>query len=82
MSRTFEEVRDEALALSPEERSSLAEDLWDSNRTTDESEIDRAWTVEIERRAAEIDSGIGTLIPAEDIIRELRSKYGQRSSRP
>ena len=81
MSRTYEEVRDEAMSLNPEERSSLAEDLWDSNRTAEELEIDRAWTVEVERRVAEIDAGLGTLIPGEDVIRELRAKYGKRSRR-
>jgi putative addiction module component (TIGR02574 family) len=80
MSRTFEEVRNEALALTPEQRGSLAEDLWDSNRTPEEQEIDRAWTIEVERRVAEIDAGIGTLIAADDVIRELRAKYGNRSS--
>jgi len=81
MSRTFEEVREEAMALSPEERGHLAEDLWDSNRTPDELEIDHAWTIEVERRVAEIDAGIGTLMPGDDVIRELRAKYGKRSSR-
>jgi putative addiction module component (TIGR02574 family) len=80
MSRTFEDVRNEVLALTPEERGNLAEDLWDSNRTPEELEIDRAWMVEVERRVAEIDAGIGTLIPGEDVIRELRAKYGKRSS--
>jgi putative addiction module component (TIGR02574 family) len=82
MSRTFEEVRDEAMALSPEERGCLAEDLWDSTRTPEELEIDRAWAIEVERRVAEVDAGIGTLIPGEDVIRELRAKYGKRSRRP
>jgi putative addiction module component (TIGR02574 family) len=82
MSQTYEEARDMAMALSPEERSILAEALWDSNRTAEELEIDRAWTIEVERRVAEIDAGIGTLIPGDDVIRELRSKYGKRSRRP
>jgi len=82
MSRTYDEVREEAMSLSPEERSSLAEDLWDSNRTSEELEIDRAWSSEVQRRVAEIDAGIGTLIPAEDVISELRAKYGKRSRRP
>jgi putative addiction module component (TIGR02574 family) len=82
MSRTFEEVRDEAMALSPEERGCLAEELWDSNRAADEVEIDRGWAIEVDRRVAEIDAGIGTLIPGEDVIRELRAKYGKRSHRP
>jgi putative addiction module component (TIGR02574 family) len=82
MSRTFEEVRDEAMALKPEQRGCLAEELWDSNRTAEELEIDRAWAIEVDRRVAEIDAGIGTLVPGEDVIRELRAKYGKRSHRP
>jgi len=82
MSRTFEEVRDEAMALNPEQRGWLAEELWDSNRTAEELEIDRAWAIEVDRRVAEIDAGIGALIPGEDVIRELRAKYGKRSRRP
>jgi len=81
MSQTYEETREKAMALNPEERGALAEDLWDSNRTAEEMEIDRAWAIEIERRAAEIDAGIGTLIPGDDVIRELRAKYGKRSRR-
>jgi len=70
------------MALSPSERGCLAEELWDSNRTGEELEIDRAWAIEVDRRVAEIDAGIGTLIPGEDVIRELRAKYGKRSRRP
>jgi len=70
------------MALNPEERGWLAEDLWDSTRTAEELEIDQAWAIEIERRVAEVEAGIGTLIPGEDVIRELRAKYGKRSSRP
>lgn len=75
MPRTFDEVRDEAMPLKPEQRGCLAEGLWDSNRTAEELEIDRAWAIEVDRRVAEIDAGIGTLIPGEDVIRELRAKY-------
>jgi putative addiction module component (TIGR02574 family) len=79
MSRTFEEVRDYAMELTVEERSWLAEDLWDSARTAEEREIDEAWGKEIDRRVAEVDAGTATLIPADDVIRELRAKYGKRS---
>jgi len=81
MSRTFEEVREQAMNLSYEERALLAEQLWDSGRTAEEREIEQAWVAEAERRIAETDAGIGELIPGDDVIRELRSKYDQ-SSRP
>jgi putative addiction module component (TIGR02574 family) len=81
MSRTFEEVREEAMELTLEERSWLAEQLWESARTPEEREIDTAWEAEVDRRAAEVDAGTAVLIPGDDVIRELRAKYGQRSRR-
>jgi putative addiction module component (TIGR02574 family) len=81
MSRTFEEVRDQAMELSLEERSWLAEQLWDSARTADEREIDQAWAVEIERRVAEIDAGTAKLIPGDEVLRDLRARYAKRSRR-
>ncbi|MDP9360217.1 MAG: addiction module protein [Acidobacteriota bacterium] len=81
MSRTFEEVRDQAMQLSMEERSWLADELWESARTAEEREIDKAWEVEIERRVAEIDAGTAKLIPGDEVLRDLRAKYGKRSRR-
>jgi putative addiction module component (TIGR02574 family) len=74
MSRTFEEVREEAMELTLEERSWLAEQLWESARTPAEREIDAAWEAEVDRRVAEVEAGTAVLIPADDVIRELRAK--------
>ena len=63
------------MELSPEDRSSLAEELWDSMRTAEERAIDEAWYNEVEGRLFEVDAGIGELIAGEDVIRELRAKY-------
>jgi putative addiction module component (TIGR02574 family) len=73
MSRTFEEVRDEAMTLTVEERGWLAEQLWDSARTAEEREIDQAWVAEAERRLAETEAGVGELIPGDQVIREVRT---------
>ena len=81
MSRTLEEVREEAMELTLEERSWLAEELWESARTPEEREIDAAWDAEIDRRVAEVEAGTAVLIPGDEVIRELRSKYGQRTRR-
>jgi putative addiction module component (TIGR02574 family) len=81
MSRTFEEVREEAMELTLEERSWLAEQLWDSARTPEEREIDATWEAEVDRRVAEVNAGTAVLIPGDEVIRELRAKYGQRSRR-
>ncbi len=69
------------MQLSMEERSWLADELWESARTAEEREIDKAWEVEIERRVAEIDAGTAKLIPGDEVLRDLRAKYGKRSRR-
>ena len=75
MSRSYEEVQEEALELSVEDRSRLAEDLLDSILTDEERAIEQEWLEFAERRRAEVDAGTATLIPAEDVIRELKAKY-------
>jgi putative addiction module component (TIGR02574 family) len=81
MSRSYEEVQEEALELSVEERSRLAEDLLDSLLTEEERAIEQEWLEIAERRRAEVDAGTATLIPAEDVIRELKAKYSARRQR-
>ena len=81
MTREFVKIRDAAFELSVEERSWLAEQLWDSARTAKEREIDEAWMAEVERRVKSIEDGTAELIPAEQVFRELRAKYAAPSSR-
>jgi len=81
MSRKSESLRDEALKLSIEERGWLADQLWESTRTAREREIDAAWAVEIERRLKSIENGTAKLIPADEVFRELKAKYGARRRR-
>ncbi len=74
MSANAKHLESEALKLSPEERASLADKLWISLEP--QSEIDAAWAVEIEKRIREIDTGAVETIPHEDVIAELRARYG------
>lgn len=81
MSRSYEDILEEAINLPMEERSLLAEDLLDSLRTDEEREIEKEWIAVAERRLAEIEAGTATLIPAEDVVRELKAKYSARHQR-
>jgi len=81
MSRKSESLRDEALKLPIEERGWLSDQLWESTRTAREREIDAAWAVEIERRLKSIENGTAKLIPADEVFRELKAKYGARRRR-
>lgn len=43
----------------------------------EQAEIDRAWTKEIRRRAAELDAGRARLVPADEVLAELRELIDQ-----
>jgi len=72
MSRTFDEVRGQALELNPEERGLLAEELLDSLRSEEDILLDDEYAVEIQRRVAEIKAGTAKLIPADESIARAR----------
>lgn len=80
---SFEEILRAALALSPQAKSMLASRLiesldgseqaeWDSSK---QAEIDAAWAEEIERRIRDIDEGRVKLIPGEEVLARLRSRF-------
>ena len=74
MATTFEEAKVLAMQLSPERRADLADLLWAS--ALPQAEIDAAWAAEIERRLAQVDSGVVETIPYDTVVAELRAKYG------
>lgn len=68
---------EKAMTLSEAERARLRELL---DRTADGGfatpEIERAWIEEARRRDELVDKGEEALIPAEEVMRELRERYG------
>jgi len=66
---TREQLEVEARKLPREERALLAEALISSLERN--SETQRAWHQEIERRVAELDAGAVETIPAEKVLAEL-----------
>ena len=72
---TYEEIENAALALPPEAREMLAEHLMASLSPEDKWDIDPLWLEEIERRDKEIEDGIVTPIPGEEVMRRLESRY-------
>ncbi|HEY0140280.1 MAG TPA: addiction module protein [Thermoanaerobaculia bacterium] len=74
MARTFDEVRDEAMRLSFEERSVLADELWESTLSDEEREVQEAWLDVAERRADEIRAGTAVTYPIEESIERVRAK--------
>lgn len=70
MSNQVEQLEAEAMKLTPEERARLADRLLAS--LSDDSEIEEAWAVEVERRIADIEAGRAPVVPAADAIARAR----------
>ena len=72
---TYEEIMSAALALPPSARAMLVEHLMESLDVEDQKRIDALWAEEAERRDKEIEDGIVTAIPGEEVLNRLRSRY-------
>ena len=75
---TYEEIKNAALALPPEAREMLAEHLMASLDAFGQEEIDPLFLEELERRSKEMDDGIVTPIPGEEVMARLRSRYKRK----
>ncbi len=74
MVNTYDEIFGAALSLPPRLRAMLAEHLLKSLDSTKQAEIDALWAEEAEERVQDIEQGRVTLIPGEQVLRELRSR--------
>ena len=76
MAQSMSELERDALQLSAEERAKLAVSLIRSLDETndDPEEVEKLWVAEAERRLLEIQAGSAKLIPAEEVLKKLRSK--------
>ena len=72
---TYEEIKNAALALSPEARVMLAEHLLKSLNGEDQQRIDKLWAEEAERRDKELENGVRTAVPGAEVMNRLRSRY-------
>jgi putative addiction module component (TIGR02574 family) len=74
MDTQAEQILQSALSLDPDDRVEIAESLilsLDEKRT---AEIEAAWAEEIKRRLESIDKGQVQLIPADEVMREMRAR--------
>jgi hypothetical protein len=72
MARKAEEVYQDALALTEEEREKLLLLLTTQDNDFASPEIEEAWLEEAERRYRAVQKGEENLIPADMVMRELR----------
>jgi putative addiction module component (TIGR02574 family) len=71
---TFEEILSAALALPPGRRAALADHLLDSMNGEDQKRINALWAEEAGRRMKEIEDGMVTPIPGEEVMNRLRNR--------
>jgi hypothetical protein len=71
---SLKELKDEAMKLAPEARAKLAHALLASLEDLSESEIERLWIEEALRRDAEVDGGKVSLRPADEVLKDARSR--------
>ena len=71
MSTQLEVVEAQALSLAADERAQLADRLIAS--LSEDPAIEDAWSIEVERRIKDIESGRAKLIPASEAIARARA---------
>ncbi len=77
MSEAGQDLLDQALQLSPDERAVLAANLWASLETDSDPTVEAAWADEIRRRLKRIESGEDQPVPWEEIRGRLRAKFSR-----
>lgn len=68
-----EKLEAEIMKLSPEARAALAEKIILSLEEPSESENERLWVEEAERRLKEMHQGVVTEVPAEEVFRRAKA---------
>jgi putative addiction module component (TIGR02574 family) len=71
---SVEELKREALRLSPEARAQLARELLASLDAMSETEIEKLWIDEAIRRDDELDSGAARAYPADEVLARARTR--------
>jgi putative addiction module component (TIGR02574 family) len=74
MSKAFEEVKDQALQLSREERLELASLLLDLDQQEANPEIEAAWEEEIRARVQAVEKGRVKGIPYEEVLERVNRR--------
>ncbi|MFZ4536322.1 addiction module protein [Propionivibrio sp.] len=73
MPTTVEELEAKALGLPTDLRARLVEKLIAS--LDSEPDVENEWAIEVERRHAEIESGVVSLLPGTEALARLRADF-------
>lgn len=67
-------IYQEALRLPPEERADVAGLLFESLEEVEDSEVEAAWRAEVARRVRDLDDGVSSTVPWEELRRRLEDR--------
>ena len=73
---TIDELKAEALGLTPESRADLARELLTSLDSLSDGEIERLWLDEADRRLAQLDRGEASADPSDVVLARVRARKG------
>ncbi len=73
---TIESIEREMLQLKPNARAKLAHSLVQSLGDLSETELERLWLAEAERRDEELESGTVKAIPGEEVFERVQGRHG------
>ncbi len=73
MAKLVRELEAQVLKLSPRDRARLAQRLISSLEHDDDADAETLWLAEAERRLAELKAGKVAAIPAQKVIKKVRS---------
>jgi len=73
---SLEELENEALKLETHERARLVERLLNSLESLPPAEIERLWADEALRRLQEIEQGAARTRSAEDVLHDVKARFG------
>ncbi|MDQ3264558.1 MAG: addiction module protein [Myxococcota bacterium] len=74
-----DEILSSALRLSSPDRAELAQELLRSLDADQDSGVEAAWDIELERRAREVSEGSASTHDARDVLKELSARLKART---
>ena len=74
MSTNSEQILKEALALAPQERAELVEQLLATFQSPPDADLDELWAREAEERLDAYDRGELKAVPAEEVFERIRQR--------
>jgi putative addiction module component (TIGR02574 family) len=77
MARAIAEIENEIRHLARPEQERLLRALLEELDGPVDSDADRAWLEEVQRRSAEFDAGLVRSIPAKEVFERVRSRIKQ-----